>query len=424
MGRRGWWRVSAAVLASFLASARGDIVHKNDGGKVTGTVILEESDAETLVIKTKYGKIPLKRSDVREVIAEAASTESYADAVKRFPDTADGQWALALWCQAHHHPKEAQHHLRRVIELDPDHAEARRRLSYRRQGNEWVTRDQWQKSQGLVKHGNSYVLPQEKARFEQSARDREIQQELWRTIKLWKRQLHEDRPDKRRAALSELQALTDPLAVKPLIQELGERGGDDDRALLVRILKGIDDPSATSGLVLVALGDRVDANRAAANLALASRKSPSLLAALSAQLKSPDNDRINRVADTLASMKDPSVVPALVDALVTRHQTVREPSFIDKMKTLSGHSTQFNTTTVLPNGVIVQEPIVIGPQSGVFGVAPQAQTQVIVEDKANPSVLAALAALTGEQFGYDRRRWLTWMASNDERRASSPSNGP
>jgi hypothetical protein len=61
------------------------------------------------------------------------------------PDTPEGQLALADWCGTHRLPAQESAHLNRVLQLAPDHAEARQRLQFERIGDSWVHRqDLWQ----------------------------------------------------------------------------------------------------------------------------------------------------------------------------------------------------------------------------------------------------------------------------------------
>ena len=49
------------------------------------------------------------------------------------------QWKLALWCEEKGLRDEARAHLATVVRLDPKHAEAWKRLGYKKVGNRWVT---------------------------------------------------------------------------------------------------------------------------------------------------------------------------------------------------------------------------------------------------------------------------------------------
>ena len=50
-----------------------------------------------------------------------------------YADTAAAQWELAQWCREHKLTAQRETHLRRVIELEPNHVEARHALGYSQQ---------------------------------------------------------------------------------------------------------------------------------------------------------------------------------------------------------------------------------------------------------------------------------------------------
>ena len=52
-------------------------------------------------------------------------------------------------------------HLRRVIELDPNHAEARHALGYSQVNGKWATRDEVMTQRGYRKYKGKWMLPQE-----------------------------------------------------------------------------------------------------------------------------------------------------------------------------------------------------------------------------------------------------------------------
>ena len=61
----------------------------------------------------------------RRSFTRAEETE-YERIRPTYADTAEAQWELAQWCREHKLPAQRTVHLRRVIELDPEHVEARR----------------------------------------------------------------------------------------------------------------------------------------------------------------------------------------------------------------------------------------------------------------------------------------------------------
>lgn len=57
-------------------------------------------------------------------------------------DTVDGQFQLADWCRRNKLVDQERAHLSRVVELSPDHLDARARMGHIRVGGEWLTADE------------------------------------------------------------------------------------------------------------------------------------------------------------------------------------------------------------------------------------------------------------------------------------------
>lgn len=69
----------------------------------------------------------------------ATRTAAYEKQREQAEDTPAGQLALADWCAKHDLKLQERAHLTRVIDLDANHAVARSRLGFLREGNDWVS---------------------------------------------------------------------------------------------------------------------------------------------------------------------------------------------------------------------------------------------------------------------------------------------
>ncbi|MFO0948356.1 MAG: HEAT repeat domain-containing protein [Planctomycetota bacterium] len=219
--------------------------------------------------------------------------------------------------------------------------------------------------------------------------------------------------------------IRDPVAVGPLVDILGKKGDTSDRYLLVEVLENISDDSSTQGLLLVAFEDDFKKNRWRAIDALMARNSPPLVATVTARLKDKDNAKVRRAADILGEIGDDKVVPLLVDALVTTHVHAREITLQERA--IAAQSTVVNTpkTIIRPDGVIIRPPVTsIGQATaqanpGGINVGQAPTHEVEIRQEKNVEVLAALTAITGEDFGYDKRRWLTWIREKHHNSAAT-----
>jgi hypothetical protein len=410
--------LTACAAALGPAAARADVVHKTDGGRVEGSVLDAEGDLDFLVIQSKYGKLRIPRSEVQEVeYAEAPSVE-YPVRAKQALDTADGQYALALWCLDQGLSKEYEKHLARVLEHDPDHPQARKRLGYEMLDGKWRTRDEAMAAKGYVKYRGKWMLPQEREEAERSKADQDRRQELGRVIRVALRYLRQDDPQRQALARADLLAIREPVAVPLLMNLVAKKGSADERRLLVDVLRGIEGPESTQALVDMALLDDVERNRLAAIDALKPRKSAALTSQLARELRHNVNSRVRRSAAILGEVGDSSVVPALVDAIVTTHRTVVEPSFLDRLGTMGSHKTRTTETATLPDGTTIRRNLIRGQSAQSILTPPDVKTQVIVEEIKNEEVLDALEKITGENFGFDEDAWRRWLETEYRKKAA------
>ncbi len=77
---------------------------------------------------------------------------------------------------------------------------------------------------------------------------------------------------KRQEAIAALKSIKDPGVVRPLMDNFGDKGEEEDRYFLVELLVGIDGNESTAGILTVAINDAIMRNRQAAITALKDRK--------------------------------------------------------------------------------------------------------------------------------------------------------
>ncbi|MGL4464798.1 MAG: HEAT repeat domain-containing protein, partial [Planctomycetia bacterium] len=230
---------------------------------------------------------------------------------------------------------------------------------------------------------------------------KERQQEYYRVVRTAMKGLRQDRADRREESLKALQRLDDPLAVEPLLEVLGAKGEPGERRLMVDLLTAIETPESTDGLLKTAVSDADPDNRAAAAEALTPRKTPELVGRTVRWLRSVKNDEVRSAAVVLEAIGDETAVPALVDALITKHEQVL--TIADQNRLGMGRAQKLTQTIIQPDGTIRKYR---NPLAGTPG--PQGPI-TITEEKRNDEVRAALMKITGQDFGYDKTGWLTWM---------------
>jgi hypothetical protein len=114
-------------------------------------------------------------------IVEAKSDEEiYQDKLSQLkPDDIKGHYDLGLWCKQNKLLDEAREEFKKVIKLNPTHAESRKELNYVKYNDEWITEEEKDeriaKEKGLVRYGDKWVTPKEM----ESLREKERKSLKW-----------------------------------------------------------------------------------------------------------------------------------------------------------------------------------------------------------------------------------------------------
>lgn len=385
--------VGCVLVAALGSSGWGDTFVLSSGARIQGKSASDEHEpASHLIISSVYGgRIRIERSRVVQIIPEPAALEQYDRLAPTVADTAEDHWKLARWCGDHGLEDQRQLHSIRVIELDPQHALARRSLGYSEIGGEWVQREEHLKRNGYVRYKGKWRLAQEVVLAEQRQATEAAKKEWFVKLSRWRTQLS---GDKRHEALKNIRAVREPLAVEAIGRMLEIDRDRRLRIVYVEVLGQIGDRDAIASLIELALSDHDEEIYYACLDQLELRKSPRLVRQFVLALNSPNNHRVNRAAIALSTLGDQTIVPPLIDALVTTHGTLLPGS--DAM-----------TNTFVKNGAA-------GQTGDSFTSGPTAP-QVIVQAATNQEVLKTLVKLTGVSFSFDQQAWRNWYALQQRR---------
>jgi HEAT repeats len=387
-------RAGAAFALAFTALtglARAEIFVLDGPGEVRGQLLnADESPRKTYVIKTSAGgQVVLDAAAVKDVKRQSAEEMKYDRYRGEAPDTVDGQWKLSEWCRENRLLKQRHVHLERIIELDPNHAEARRGLGYSRVDGRWLTRDQRMIENGYVKSKfvpGKWVLPQEEELLEAQSKSNKSQLEWSNKLKRYSSWLG---TDKGAQAVAHLKAINDPAAVRSLAKYLETDNRHDARMLYLEALSRIGSPPAMDVLVATSLFDADDELRLSALDEVIAREYKPAVQQYVKALKHKENPIINRAATGLGRLKDPMAVGPLIDALVSTHT----------FRIQKGQPGQ--TSSSFSNG----------PGGGGFSFG-GSSVEIIKRSFENPAVLQALISLTGgTSFNYDVRAWKNWYVA-------------
>jgi len=379
-------QLAAVILClGFATEAPGEVFVLRNNGRVEGELVnATETPREKYVIRTAAGgTVTLARQQVARVLTQSPAEEEYDQIRPQFADTVEAQWEIAQWCLHNGLPTERKVHLRRIIELAPDHAEARRALGYTKVGDEWKTQAQRMTERGLVRYRGRWRFPQEVALIEERKQQEVTEKGWYRDIKRWLGWLDTQRAQQ---AVDNIREIDDPNAVPALAQYLEDDLPEHVKLLLIEALAAIDNPAAVDALGRNSLADANHEVRLTCIDHLKKQPRPAIVKLYIQSLGSKDNAIINRAAIGLKEMNDRTAIRPLIDALQTTHRTkIRQGS---------------------PGGIGAGFG---GPGGG--GLSVGGQSKVVESHLRNPAVLEALVTLSGVNLGYDEQAWKHWLST-------------
>jgi hypothetical protein len=376
------WLVAYAVLLLLTLPASAEVFVLSNGGHVVGQLVnRDQSPRKQYIIQIADGlTVVLDKSQVQKFRTPRPDEAEYERIYPTYPDTVAGQWELAQWCRNHHLTPQGEQHLRRVVELDPDHAEARRILGYKRVEGKWVTQAEVMAARGLVYYKGQWRTSQEVELLKEKDAAKATQKDWYKKVRMWRGWLG-GRFDK--DARDHLSAITDPAAVSAMRAVLRDDADPAVRLLFVGWLAKIDTPDAAEALAEAAVYDPVKEVRLACLDYLEAKKRPSVVTCFISKLKDKkNNEAVNNAAVGLGQMKDASAIRPLIDALIWVHTV--------KVSEGAGIGANFG--------------------SGGGGLSVGQKPKYVRLHDPNKEVLNALIVLTGKNFGYDQQEWRKWYA--------------
>jgi hypothetical protein len=391
---------TAILIASRNFPLQAEVFVLKSGGRIEGELLNPKRQrGDAYDVRTEEGvRLALAEANVQRVIVKSDLDKQYEELLPKLKNTVEDQWTMAEWCLEAGLGEQRMRHLRAVIELAPDHEEARKALGYRRHGSRWLTQDEYMASLGYARYKGSWRLKQE-IEIESREAQRELaEKKLRKDVRNWFEQLeaggrYADMADRN------LKALDDPLAAPALAEILADKS--QPRASRLRALSMISNiaPGAANGTLIRLAMDEKDESVSEACLEELKRQGPQASQAVFvAELKSKDNARVNRAAECLERVADKRATLPLINALVTEHRfVVQQGGPPGSMTTTFG-----NSSGGLGSG---------GPGGG--GLAMGGKPKVVKKQFQNSSVLAALATLHPDvNFQYDAEAWRAWYVQS------------
>ncbi len=407
-----------AATAFLLSSspARADYLVLHSGARVEGQWVNHDAfAAESYVMVTPDGvRLTLDREQVKQAVRQSPDETEYERLASLADDTVDEHWKLVAWCREHRLPSQSRAHLRRIVEIDVSQSAAWRALGYTHKDGQWVTQHGWQEDQGYVFYRGRWRTSQEIELLETRRKIELAEREWAKRLKALRATLNGERAQE---AYTELIAIRDPLAVRPLAAAYQKEGNPAVRSGYVRVLGQIESTAALATLMTISLDDPHADLRDAALGQIVPRKTPSVVEAYVRRLKDPSNVRVNRTATALARLDDQSTIGPLIDALITVHE-VRFPKVIVQERRTSFTSASQKITTIPGKGL--PPDAVVAPSTGF---ATGSQPDTVLVPVLNQDVLSALVRLSGGQsFGFDVDAWRAWHNAQRQQQQTEEIN--
>jgi hypothetical protein len=389
----------ALALALFLASpALADEVELLSGTIVEGKVV---DQGDSIKVVRGGASVVYPKSMVRKIVPKKTVEDLYEERSKGLrADDLDGRLRLARWCVDQHLAAQAVAEFKKAVALSPDHEEARLGAGFLKLDGKWVPEEAYYAAKGMVRHKGRWVTPEQRDLDVALEEQKELERILGDKVKLLLERMKSADPKKRESAVAELAPIADKFKAKAYVQAI-TFSSDHVRAFVYPELGRMKELSAAKPLARKALWDDEESLRPVAWEAFKAIGHPDGVVFLAPYLGEQSVTARTRCVELIAQLKDPRIVPALVQALENSLETEKAVQQYGQQMTV-----MTNRTLTLRDGSRVQLPGVVRVQPDFTDKAMKAKL-----DGEQAEILAALAQLTGEQFGEDPARWRAWIVS-------------
>jgi hypothetical protein len=246
-----WLTFSSAMIFSALLMAGDGSKHQQADCAVRDALRLEavgapnekrrvmldralSYDKEHVAAQSQSGKILMENDwvSLEEFNARSAGSRAlsaYEKQRARIPDSEEGNWLLAAWCESRSLKLQRFAHLRRVLELNSKNIAARIALGWRATDVGWISPEQY--------------LADVRFALEEKESLKRYGHKLNRILA----HLSSTRHDKYELGMKELAEIQDPLAVVAIEKVISSQG-DDIALLAIDALSALHHPASTRSL--------------------------------------------------------------------------------------------------------------------------------------------------------------------------------
>ncbi len=375
-----------------------DLLILKTGGRLEGVLANPDQDPRTeyIIRLDTGGEVTLAADQVEQFLPTSEAQRRYKALLKRMPPTADGNWRMSEWCGDKGLKDERKLHLEKVLEFDPNHAQARRALGYSFLGGEWVRQADYMRRRGYELYQGRWRLLQDIELDQKREREDLAIKEWTKNIKRWRGWLGKKYDAQ---GWENILAIEDPLAAASIAGLLQDEADPRVIQTYIRVLGKLRTPVATRSLIQVVLGPAPDELRQLALDQLENYGADTAIDAFIIKLESPENLVIRRAALGLIRLQHERAIRPLIDALVTEHKIQ-----------LGGNSDQISTAF---NGSG-------SGGTGGIGFGSGGGPKVVIKQVQNREVLDALLQVAdGANYQFDQVAWLNWYIYRNAPKTSS-----
>jgi hypothetical protein len=380
-----------AILLHPSRPANGDIFELASGGRIEGKLLPSDEANKSMctIDLAAGGRVTVPRSQITKIDPVLPTEAEYYKLARISPDTAEGHWRLAEWCREHKLADDRRRHLERILELDPNHVNARAALGFHQQNGQWMNRGDVMASRGMVLFEGKYVTPQQVELLQRQKEARVTQADWTKKVEQLRRRLSGPRQDQADEARVKIQAIQDPQAADAIVTALRRETNPNLKRLWIEVASQLNAPAAIDALVNMSLTDPNEEIRHECLENLVKSRRTGLATPYMHALKDKENIIVNRAGAGLGQIGDRGAMGPLIEALITKH----------KIKISDANPDQ-HAYTFSPDG------------GGAFSFGGSNKPQFVVQPMRNPAVLEALVTLSnGPSFDYDQAQWRSWLAA-------------
>jgi len=420
----------AVAAASLWAAAFGDTLVLKSGQTLEGRVI-ESSDS--VLLATPHATIAYGLGEVASIQHGPTPSEVYERRAATLESSdAEGHYELGAYAEGKGLIQEAHYEYEKVISADPNHAPARGKLGYVRDGKEWISRDDAMARSGYVRYKGRYIAKEQADNMLASDRELEGEREMRVVISALVETIRRSDGQDRKDAEDKMAGMSDPAALGALIEATQDPSASV-RAAALAALENYREDEAALAVLDVAIWDYSANVRRQARTILSRKQNKAVFNQAVEFLDIDDDVTPFRASEVLGALGNMEVIPYLIEKLYwirkPIQQTVTQENTADAPPSPVGPVYVAGLRTPNPRSVFgANEVSGVYDEDGNLIVLSVERTGVSQDFSSNPcqrvlnyDALSALQALTGQSFRFNKDAWQTWYLANVRRLNALPA---